>query len=56
MPTAKHGRIAQLVRAFASHARGLGFEPQCVHQTTNRPTGAVCCFMIDFGLGKQGLF
>lgn len=27
-----YGRIAQLVRAFASHARGLGFESQCVHQ------------------------
>ena len=26
------GRIAQLVRALASHARGLGFEPRCVHQ------------------------
>lgn len=26
------GRIAQLVRAFASHARGQGFESLCVHQ------------------------
>ena len=26
------GRIAQLVRAFASHARGRGFESLCVHQ------------------------
>ena len=26
------GRIAQLVRAFASHARGRGFESPCVHQ------------------------
>ena len=26
------GRIAQLVRAFASHARGHGFESPCVHQ------------------------
>ena len=25
-------RIAQLVRAFASHARGHGFEPRCVYQ------------------------
>ena len=25
------GRIAQLVRAFASHARGHGFESPCVH-------------------------
>ena len=29
--TNRDGRIAQLVRAFASHARGLGFESQCVH-------------------------
>ena len=26
------GGIAQLVRAFASHARGPGFEPLCLHQ------------------------
>lgn len=26
------GRIAQLVRAFASHARGHGFESPCLHQ------------------------
>ena len=31
------GRIAQLVRAFASHARGQGFESLCVH---HRLTGA----------------
>ena len=26
------GGIAQLVRAFASHARGQGFDPLCLHQ------------------------
>lgn len=29
------GGIAQLVRARASHARGRGFEPLCLHQTTS---------------------
>ena len=32
------GRIAQLVRAFASHARGQGFESLCVHQKRKRRT------------------
>ena len=29
-----YGRIAQLVRALASHARGHGFESPCVHQNS----------------------
>ena len=28
----KYGGIAQLVRAFASHAKGRGFESLCLHQ------------------------
>ena len=30
------GRIAQLVRAFASHARGHRFESRCVHHAKTR--------------------
>ena len=36
-----YGRIAQLVRALASHARGHGFESPCVHQKKMHPDG---CF------------
>ena len=31
-----YGRIAQLVRALASHARGHGFESPCVHQAFDK--------------------
>lgn len=30
------GGIAQLVRAFASHARGPRFEPVCLHHNTKK--------------------
>src|SRR6185436_6462997 len=32
-----HGRLAQLVRARASHARGRGFEPLIAHRSTESP-------------------
>ena len=34
-----YGDIAQLVRAFASHARGHGFESPCLHQRCKPPKG-----------------
>lgn len=41
------GRIAQLVRAFASHARGQGFESLCVHQF-------LILILIETSLGQLG--
>ncbi len=35
------GGIAQLVRAFASHARGRGFESLCLHHLILRGCGSV---------------
>ncbi len=45
------GRIAQLVRALASHARGLGFESRCVHQAKTRMGAGISsipcgCFLV----------
>ena len=34
----RYGRIAQLVRALASHARGQRFESVCAHQKRKRST------------------
>ena len=42
-----HGRIAQLVRALASHARGHGFESPCVHHGEKNRCRAV--FFISAG-------
>ena len=41
------GRIAKLVRAFASHARGQGFESLCVHQF-------LITTLIETSLGQPG--
>ena len=45
---AKYGDIAQLVRAFASHARGHGFEPHCLYQWKRHSfmeDGCFCLFI-----------
>lgn len=39
----RYGGIAQLVRAFGSHPRGLGFESLCLHQYD------LCTFARDKG-------
>ena len=49
------GDIAQLVRAFASHARGHGFEPPCLHQRSRmrKHSGFYFCFFtLRFPAGK----
>ena len=48
------GDIAQLVRAFASHARGHGFEPPCLHQRSRmrKHSGFFCFFTLRFPAGK----
>ena len=49
------GSIAQLVRAFGSHPRGLGFESQCFHEKRTPP--CVEPFFVEaVGLRKQAEF
>lgn len=47
------GRIAQLVRAFASHARGRGFESPCVHQICGQQFAAAVFFILNLDFCGQ---
>src|SRR5699024_2797450 len=46
-----NGVVAQLVRAFASHARGRGFEPRQPHQK-NKGYPQVSLVFFGFGGGR----
>ena len=52
--TRSFGCIAQLVRAFASHARGLGFESRCVHHGKNLESAlGFCRVLLFYRIGRD---